>query len=332
MMPESTAFLINHVLYDNNARLLTFGANSYLNMGSRHVAVKTGTTNDRRDNWTVGWSSKVIVGVWVGNNDNTPMTQVASGVTGASPIWRKIMVDVWDRYGGDDFVPPAGVESVLVDTVSGYPEHDGYPTRAEYFAKGTVPTEPDPIHTKVKVCRSDENKLASEIDAARGEYNEKEYFVLKSPSTAWQDDIQAWIATQGDQRYHVPTEYCSADTSVVVGFEKPGNNQQIDSNDVPVRLRVTTGEQVDWLRLYVDGSQKESTGGKEINKTLVLSQGVYELMGKVRLKNGQESETRIKIGVKTDPNATPSPTPTPTPSPTPTPTPTVIPLPSASTL
>jgi len=316
VMSESTAFLINHVLYDNNARLLTFGANSYLNMGNRAVAVKTGTTNDKRDNWTIGWSSRAVVGVWVGNNDNTPMKEVASGVTGASPIWRRIMVKVWDKYGGDAFDPPSGVESVMVDTVSGYPEHDGYPARAEYMLKGTIPSEPDPIHTKVKVCRSDENKLASEVDVARGEYNEKEYYVLSGAvsSGAWEDDLSSWISLQNDARYLVPTEYCSADTSVVVGFEKPGNNQQLESNEVEVRLKVTTGEELEWLKLYKDGSEIESVSGKEINKSYVWGEGVYELMGKVRLKSGQEVQTVVKIGVKKDPTASPSPSPTPSPS------------------
>jgi len=137
LTPE-VAFLINHILYDNNARLLTFGANSYLNMSGRSIAVKTGTTNDKRDNWTIGWSTKAVVGVWVGNNDNSQMKEVASGVTGASPIWRKIMLKTWEKYKGDDFVAPPGVESRLVDIVSGYPEHDGYPTRADYFVKGTA--------------------------------------------------------------------------------------------------------------------------------------------------------------------------------------------------
>jgi len=328
VLSEEVAFLINHVLYDNNARLLTFGANSYLNMGNRAVAVKTGTTNDKRDNWTVGWSTNAIVGVWVGNNDNTPMTEVASGVTGASPIWRKIMIAVWDKYGGDDFTPPSGVESLRVDTVSGYPEHDGYPARAEYMIKGTIPTEPDPIHTKVKVCRSDASRLASEIDVARGEYNEEEYYVLKSKSTAWEDDIQSWIDGQGDPKYRVPKEYCSADTSVVIGFDRPGNNQQLDSNEVQVRLKATTGEEIEWLKLYIDSAEKESVTGKEISKTYVLSQGVYELMGKVRTKSGKEAETRIKIGVKTDPTVTPTPSPSPSPSVSPSPSPTLIPSPT----
>jgi membrane carboxypeptidase/penicillin-binding protein PbpC len=180
--------------------------------------------------------------VWVGNNDNSAMKEVASGVTGASPIWRKIILKTWEKYKGDDFKAPSGVEARQVDTVSGYPEHDGYPARADYFVKGSAPTEPDPIHTKVKICRSDENRLASEVDIARGEYNEKEYYVLKQESTAWINDIRAWIDGQGEAKYKVPTEYCSTDTDTVIGFEKPGNHERINNRTFDVRIRITTGK------------------------------------------------------------------------------------------
>lgn len=310
VLSEEVAFLINHVLYDNNARLLTFGANSYLNMNGRPIAVKTGTTNDKRDNWTIGWSTNAVVGVWVGNNDNSPMKDVASGVTGASPIWRKVMLKSWEKYKGNDFVAPSGVEARQVDLISGYPEHDGYPTRADYFVKGTAPTEPDPIHTKVKVCRSDENKLASDIDIARGEYNEKVYYVLKPESNAWTDDIWAWIDSQGDPKFKVPREYCSADTDLVIGFEKPGNESRVESNTFEVRIRVTTSKEVEWVKLYSNGSEIESFGSeKQVSTMITLSDGTYELMAKVRTKDGIEKDTKVKIGVKVDWNASPTPSP-----------------------
>lgn len=322
VMGEDTAFLINHVLYDNNARLLTFGANSYLNMGNRAIAVKTGTTNDKRDNWTIGWSSNVITGVWVGNNDNSPMTNVASGVTGASPIWRTIMVKAWDKYGGDAFEPPSNVESLLVDTISGYPEHDGYPARAEYMVKGTIPTEPDPIHTKVKVCRSDNSKLATDVMVAQGDYDEKEFYVLKSKSTAWIDDIKGWIEGQGDDKYRVPTEYCNSNSDVAIRFDSPNNNSKIDSSDVTIRVDVIGGGDVEWVKIYIDNSEWETFSSKQVRTTWNnASTGVHELKAKVRTKDGKESDTSIKIGVKVDPNASPSPSPTPTPTPSTTPTP-----------
>ncbi len=321
VLSEDVAFLINHVLFDNNARLMTFGANSYLNMNNRPIAVKTGTTNDKRDNWTIGWSTQAVVGVWVGNNDNSPMKDVASGVTGASPIWRKIMLSAWERYKGSDFNPPGNVEARQVDTVSGYPEHDGYQSRADYFVKGTAPTEPDPIHTKVKVCRSDENKLASEVDVARGEYNEKVFYVLKPESSNWIDDINSWIDGQADTNYKVPREYCSADTDLVIGFEKPNNEAKLDSKTFEVRLRTTTSKEIEWVKLFVDNIERETFNPEKLITTSITvdAEKPYVLRGVVRTKDGQEKDTTIRIGVGVEWNASPSPSPSISPTPTPTP-------------
>lgn len=314
VISEDVAFLINHVLYDNNARLLTFGANSFLNMNGKSIAVKTGTTNDKRDNWTIGWSTKAVVGVWVGNNDNSAMKEVASGVTGASPIWRKIILKTWEKYKGDDFKAPNGVEARQVDSVSGYPEHDSYPARADYFVKGTAPTEPDPIHTKVKVCRSDNNKLATEPDIARDDYDQKEFYVLKQESNAWINDIRAWIDGQGNDKFKVPTEYCNSNTDTVIGFEKPGNHEKLSNNTFEVRLRTTTSKEIEWVRLYVDGSQRESfNGDKLVSTTITVDDNKpHELRGLVHLKDGSEKDTTVKIGVNVEwdtPTASASATP-----------------------
>jgi 1A family penicillin-binding protein len=85
------AYLINSILSSNEARAPVFGLNSQLNIKGSTVAVKTGTTNNLRDNWCIGWTPSLLVSVWVGNNNNEPMSQVASGVSGATPIWNKIM-------------------------------------------------------------------------------------------------------------------------------------------------------------------------------------------------------------------------------------------------
>src|SRR3989344_4217889 len=89
---EEISFLISHILLDNNARSMEFGSNSRLVVsGHPSVSVKTGTTDEIRDNWTVGYTPSYVVGVWVGNNDNSPMSKVASGITGAAPVWNRIM-------------------------------------------------------------------------------------------------------------------------------------------------------------------------------------------------------------------------------------------------
>ena len=89
---QSFAFIISDILADNGARTAAFGSNSILNVPGKTVAVKTGTTDRKKDNLAVGYTPSVVVGVWVGNNDNSDMSPVvASGITGASPIWNKII-------------------------------------------------------------------------------------------------------------------------------------------------------------------------------------------------------------------------------------------------
>ncbi len=88
------AYMINDALSDNQARAPIFGTNSKLVIKDKKVAVKTGTTNSLKDNWCIGWTPSYLVSTWVGNNDGQPMSWVASGVTGATPIWNKIMTDL----------------------------------------------------------------------------------------------------------------------------------------------------------------------------------------------------------------------------------------------
>ena len=89
------AYIVSNILADNKARSLEFGENSPLNIPGHTVSVKTGTTDSKRDNWTIGFTQKYLTAVWVGNNDNTPMSQdLASGITGAAPIWNKIMTSL----------------------------------------------------------------------------------------------------------------------------------------------------------------------------------------------------------------------------------------------
>ena len=92
VISQETAYLISHILLDNNARSAAFGPSSYLVIPNHAVSVKTGTTDDKKDNWTIGYTPNFLTSVWVGNNDGAPMhPYLTSGVTGAAPIWNRIM-------------------------------------------------------------------------------------------------------------------------------------------------------------------------------------------------------------------------------------------------
>ena len=136
------AFILTDILKDNQARAPEFGFNSYLVVKDHpEVAVKTGTSNNLRDNWTVGYNQNYLVLTWVGNNDNSPMSRVASGVTGASPIWNKIMSTLLSNTPSIDWKVPDGVSKVNICSITGTLPCDGCPTKQEWFLDETKPTK-----------------------------------------------------------------------------------------------------------------------------------------------------------------------------------------------
>lgn len=140
-LDERVAFTITDILKDNAARTPAFGPSSLLNIpGHPEVAVKTGTTQNLRDNWAIGYTKDYVVAAWVGNNDNTPMKYVASGVTGATPIWAQIMTNLLQNKPVDDWQLPAGISSQEICPATGTLPCEGCTGKTEYFLPGTEPT------------------------------------------------------------------------------------------------------------------------------------------------------------------------------------------------
>ncbi|HEX7041679.1 MAG TPA: transglycosylase domain-containing protein [Patescibacteria group bacterium] len=145
VLPEGVSYIISDILADNGARLTEFGGSSALYFPNKYVSVKTGTTNDFRDNWTIGYTPNYVVTVWVGNNDNSPMNGLASGITGAAPIWHKIMGYLLDDKPLPRPVPPANVVQLPVCSLySGetFTDNKCPTTHMEYFIKGTEKKQP----------------------------------------------------------------------------------------------------------------------------------------------------------------------------------------------
>ncbi len=147
VISKEAAYIVSHILLDNGARSAVFGSQSYLVVrGHPEVSVKTGTTNNLRDNWTIGYNPSRLVAVWIGNNDNTPMRSVSSGAIGASSIWNKIITFV---FGKDDLAEewlskPENVVGYSVCSLSGkLPGESGCETRFEYFIKDYLPPTED---------------------------------------------------------------------------------------------------------------------------------------------------------------------------------------------
>lgn len=337
VMSPQEAFIISDILADNSAREITFGANNGLVIPNYQVAVKTGTTNDKRDNWCIGWTPNLLVATWVGNNDNSPMLKVASGVSGATPIWRRIVLAVLPRRPKQDFPIPNSLVNVEVDRVSGYPSHDGFPSRAAYFIDGTQPKIADPIHLKLKVCRG-QGGLAPPEDVVNGNYEEKEFFrfaeedkVSTDGKNRWQEGIDAWINQQQDRgKYEPPESYCRSDGRLAVNFDSPAD-KSTTGNDLTVKLQTSSLTKVVEAKLWINGEEKKTWSERPFEISLRLDDGLYTLKSWVKDRDGNTAEREIKIGVNKPWDwVPPTPTPTATPLPTETPVPTVTVVPTVT--
>lgn len=150
------AYLLSSILSDNNARAPMFGTNSPLNLPFS-AAVKTGTTNDFRDNWTIGYTPELLIGVWVGNADYTPMVNT-TGVDGAAPIWNRLMqTGINQFYGGiaSNFARPNDVVERVICSISGTEPSEYCPSHVtEIFASDQMP-----------LPKSDDLWVRAQIDA-----------------------------------------------------------------------------------------------------------------------------------------------------------------------
>ncbi|MFC1466831.1 MAG: penicillin-binding protein [Candidatus Brachytrichaceae bacterium NZ_4S206] len=139
---ERLTYLLKSIMSDPQARAAAFGYPSVLDLsGPRPAAVKTGTTNDYRDNWTVGFTTDFTVGVWVGNTDNSPMSRGVTGLTGAAPIWHDVMEYLHLGREIRDFPRPDGLIERPVCQIDGLAPNGVCPTVMELFMPGTEPKQ-----------------------------------------------------------------------------------------------------------------------------------------------------------------------------------------------
>ncbi len=178
VLPSEVAFIISDILSDNRARTPAFGSNSELKIDKQHVSVKTGTTNDYRDNWTIGYTPSYLVAVWVGNNDHTPMSGIVSGVTGAAPIWHKIMANLLKDKKPEIPQKPPNVEGKYVCTTGQSIAKDGEKcaTRFEYMIKGIPLKSGTFVKEKVWIDKTT-NALAKEGQTDNVEQREENMMI-----------------------------------------------------------------------------------------------------------------------------------------------------------
>lgn len=270
VLDEGIAFIVSNMLSDNGARSAVFGSNSILNIPGHTVSVKTGTTDQKRDNWAFGFTPSIVTGVWVGNNDNTVMNPaIASGVTGASPIWRKIMDVALKNKGDEKPKQPDNVVQADVDGLMGGQPKDGSPTRKEFFLKGSEPKEVSPAYQHLKTCKINPHQQANDGE----DLEERDVILLQEndPTGAnkWQDGINKWVLTALDARFVGTAKGCNGipgfsgggTTGGVISIANIPNGANVPRVfDVLAQQHSPNGvRKVTWM---VDGSKKKEQTGE----------------------------------------------------------------------
>ena len=302
LIDSRVAWLITDILSDNEARATGFGRNSLLNIG-RPAAAKTGTTTDFRDNWIVGYTPALVVGVWVGNADNRPMIN-ATGITGAAPIWHHFMRTVLNGVPEEPFAPPPDdLVRVEICTLSGLlPTPDCPETRLEWFIPGTEPTSPDTYWHALEIdTRS--GQFADETTPA--EYRVAERFLVLPPEAeAWARAEGINLLDAGRAREIERVQADDADSIAALRLISPpsGAIYQV-SPSLPIanqriRFEAAAPAAANHVRLVLNGERLEAFDGPPYSLFWTLEPGNYELIAEAEMADGTvERSTTVAFRV-----------------------------------
>lgn len=331
------AYLLTSMLSDNAARTPAFGANSPLKV-SRPAFVKTGTTNDYKDNWTLGGTSELVIGVWVGNPRNEEMQNV-SGITGAAPIWHNVLERVYAEHSNfrsiapHDFPIPPGLvqaevcnESGLLATEYCPPDH----RHSEIFLTNQAPTQFDDVWVNQKIDVT--NGMLANENCAADQVEERVVAKLHADGLLPYEKIRDWGAAHGYPQPPTETSPCTnnptqpTEEPLSVRINRPDEGAQVSGivnvNGV-VRVPnggawiLEAGRNGQWVMLATGtGEARGRLGEFDVNG---FGEGELDIRLTATNEFGHPVEAKVRVYVV--PGAPPTPLPTAEP---PTPFPTVI--------
>ena len=335
------AYLITDILADDQARCAAFGCPNVLEL-SRPAAVKTGTTDDYRDAWTVGYTPDLAVGVWVGNSDNAPMIEVP-GAAGAGPIWHTFMESALADQPVRDFERPSGIVEYQICADSGTQPADHCPDRiTEVFAAEQPPL--DESHDWYQMVKVDAITGLRANEMCPGNVVQRLMLDIKDPRG------REWVRTHPEQFSGLtlaPLDECTGGDRPRVMITSPADGQTVgDVVDVFGTVQLPGFQRYE--AQYGIGHNPQGWGwisGPHLAQvqdglltrwdTRHLAPGPYTLRVRAFNEQQQAVEALVRVHIPAPaPTATPWPSPTPwptsTPWPTPTPTRQLTPLPTAT--
>jgi penicillin-binding protein 1C len=343
------AYLITDILSDKQARVPMFGTNPVINLAFP-AAVKTGTTNDFRDNWTVGYTPDLVVGAWVGNTDYSPMTDT-TGLSGAGPIWADFMTYGINKLKGgspSSFVRPSGIIDRVICTISGTEPSEWCPQQQSEIFAADQPPAPKSEDLWKKITVDTWTGLGS--SDACDEYTDQKFAINVDDPWAirWlKDNPQglAWAEKMGfsSPLFFVPDRECRADDPrPVIIMTGIVDGQKVEISPIEIFGIVTATENFDYYTIewgrgaeplswevLVDREETPQESPGELYEWDIseIDSGIVTIKITVHSTENTYAEQRISLNLQM-PTPTPTPTHTPTETPTPTPTQTATPIPT----
>ncbi len=309
VLDPQVAYQVISVMTDNDARSYVFGSRSPLVLPGRVVAAKTGTTQEWRDGWTLGYTPSLAAGVWVGNNDHSKMRAGADGVVVAAPIWNQFMREALKDTPAEIFPEPAGIQRILVDSISGKLPTEFTPsTKYEVFAQSNLPTSYDDVHVMVKINKYN-GKLANELTPPEA-VEERLYTVIRSerPDNAnWEAPVAAWAATHGysrpprEQDDGIMPEVLPEDMETTVNFLTPTYGQTISSLPMNVQVGISGTRQPNSVELLLNGKSVGSLTQAPYSFSInSASNGWQTLIAIATMADGSTIQNSTRVNVDKD--------------------------------
>lgn len=292
---------ISTILSDQKAREYIFGAHNHLILAGRAAAVKTGTTNDNRDAWTIGYTPSLVTGVWVGNNNNTPMKKGADGSKVAAPIWNEYMSFALKDTPPESFTTPQPIQTdkdvlngkigkeqkLQIDSVTGK-------IATEFTPKELIveKTFTENIHTILFYVQKDDPR------GPAPEHPEQD-----SQFTQWEKGVREWVKKQNIIEQAPPTEYDDIHTSEnipVVTILSPQENETITKNTFTATIQTTAKLPITRSEYFLDNQLLDTVFSSPFSLSYTFSgieNGFHTLLVKIFDENGNSGSTSITINV-----------------------------------
>ena len=304
--PQAVYQVVN-IMSDNAARSYVFGAGSPLTLGSRPVAAKTGTTNNFKDGWTLGFTPSLAAGVWAGNNNGDPMK--ADAVQIAGPIWNRFMRDALKDTPVEQFSTPDGIQRVAVDVLSGkLPTEFSPDSKTEVFADYNTPKDRDDVHVGVLIDGLTGQPANDQTPS--DQITTKVYTNIHSErpdNPSWENPVIAWALAHG---YELPpsgasyTNEAPNDTTPIderpsVDITSPQDNENVGNGGFSVEVEAESENGIAKVDIAVDGDIVRTVTERPYTANIgsKLSQGTHTISARATDKKGGTNATSIKIVV-----------------------------------